>query len=601
MQRTVKTHYNFEFAHPVDKLWTVVSDTPRWNEATGVPKYVAREEKQPDGSIKVFGELAKAGFRIEWEELPATWIENHWFEQVREFRNGPLKTLAARVQVAGKEASSVLHYELELQSNNLLGTAIANRIVRQFGKDAQRVLTQAEHALSAEKPDLFESHAHPAKAALQRAAAIAQSIEASTYGHGLAERLLEHVFKAQEVDLWSLRPLRLARHWGVEPRLVIELCLQAVREGLLESRWDLLCPRCRVSKASSLAMGDLPKGVHCPACNIDYSADFAANVELTFSPSPAVRGVEYGEYCRSGPGATPHIKGQLTLQPGERRVLPAVLAPGDYRLRTLEAGGEYDIEWTGGGFPEVGVNGADVYSGAVARPGEIVFRNDGEAVRTLVIEDRSWLRDVLTAERVTTLQAFRDLFSEQVLRPGDDVRIRNISFIFTDLVGSTALFSSIGEAQAYHVVREHFALLSDVVRAHDGTIVKTIGDGIHAAFNVPEDALRAGIAMQQAVAGFNAGGEHESREGHVPMAIRIGIHTGSSISVTLNDRLDYYGNTVNMAARLEAQSEAGTIAMSQAFADDVGVKPLLERFEVRERAARIKGFDEEVRIFQITP
>jgi class 3 adenylate cyclase len=405
---------------------------------------------------------------------------------------------------------------------------------------------------------------------------------------------VDYIVGAQEVDLWSMRPLALARRWNVEPRVAIELCLQAVRDGLLESRWDILCPRCRVSKASSFTMSDLPEGVHCPACNIDYDLDFAANVEITFSPSPAVRPVEYGHYCRTGPGATPHIKGQLTVPPGDRRALPALLAPGEYRLRTLEAGGELDVEWTGGGFPEVCVNGDVVYSNAVAAPGEIVFRNDGDVERTVLIEDRSWLRDVLTAERVTTLQAFRDLFSDQVLRPGDDVKIHNITFMFTDLVDSTTMFANIGDAEAYHVVREHFALLGDVAREYDGTIVKTIGDGIHAAFSAPDTAFRAAIAMQRKIAEFN------HTQGHEKMAIRIGLHTGSSISVTLNGRLDYYGNTVNLAARLEGQGEAGQITMSREFVDDAAVTLLLQNYDVHKRTVRLKGID-ALRVYQITP
>ena len=148
---------------------------------------------------------------------------------------------------------------------------------------------------------------------------------------------------------------------------------------------------------------------------------------------------------------------------------------------------------------------------------------------------------------------------------------------------------------AYHVVREHFALLGEVAREFEGTIVKTIGDGIHAAFNAPETAFRAAIAMQQKIADFNRNAGREQ------MLIRVGLHTGSSISVTLNERLDYYGSTVNLAARLEGLGDGGDITMSEAFVNDVAVQPLLQGYEVRERVVSIRGFDEDVRIYQITP
>ena len=236
----------------------------------------------------------------------------------------------------------------------------------------------------------------------------------------------------------------------------------------------------------------------------DFGIDFARNVELAFSPSAAVRPVEYGFFCRSGPMVTPHVKGQLTVEPGQALTVPTSFHEGDYRLRTLEAGGEVDITWERGGFPAVRVVGDEITTAPAPEPGFLAVANDGDVRRTVVIEDRSWRREVLTAERVTTLQAFRDLFSDQVLRPGDEVEISTVAFMFTDLRGSTALYSEVGDAAAYHIVREHYAVLLPLVREHDGTVVKTIGDGLHAAFISPDDAFRAAVAMQHAVADWVA-------------------------------------------------------------------------------------------------
>lgn len=120
-----------------------------------------------------------------------------------------------------------------------------------------------------------------------------------------------------------------------------------------------------------------------------------------------------------------------------------------------------------------------------------------------------------------------------MLRPGDEVSIRHIAFAFTDLVGSSALFSGLGDADAYRLVREHFAELGEIVRRNLGNIVKTAGDGIHAAFLTPDDALRATIEMQQAMPAFNQRFEKDN------VSMPVGLHSGNSISVTLNDRLDY--------------------------------------------------------------
>lgn len=591
----ISRHYQFEFDHPVDRLWALVSDTPRWGEASGLPRYRASEELQPDGTVTVTGDVDIAGVGITWEELPADWMAERWLEQKRVFVRGPFKRMTSRAALEDLGAHSRLRLELELECDGMIGKLLARRTVANYENQVTELLQNASRLIRAEQPDLFISRYQPPASALQRAVKMVQTIADSPYEHGLAQRLIDYINQQQEVDLWSMRPLALATRWNEPARHVIELFLQSVRVGLLESRWDILCPRCRVSRARISNMSDLPDGVHCDACNIDFESDFASNVELSFSPSPSIRPVEFGYFCRSGPGVTPHIKGQCRVQPGETRRLPQALTPGDYRLRTLEAGEELDFAWQGGSFPEISVSAGQISIGDASPPGEISMRNRGAVPRSVVIEERGWMQDVLTAACVTTMQAFRDLFSDQVLRPGDDVRIRNISFMFTDLVGSSTLFSRKGDAEAYHLVREHFAMLGEIVRKHQGSVVKTVGDGIHAAFLTPDDALRAAIEMQQAMPDFN------QRLGLEDCAIRIGLHSGSSISVMLNERLDYYGEAVNLAARLEGYGEAGDITMSAAFCADPAVASLLGSFGPRRREVMPKGFPGAIAITQIAP
>ena len=591
----VSRTYHFDFDHPVDKLWAVVSDTPRWGEASGFPKYQVSEQLQADGTVKVFGRIKMAGMTVRWEEPPVNWIAERWFEQQRLFIKGPMISMTTIATLEDKGAASTLNLELIFETRNLVGTILAKRMVAAFEDKVHTLLADADHLIRAEQPDLFVSSYQPSQSALARAAKLCEKIDASPYGHGLAAKLVDYINENQEVDLWAMRPIAIARRWKTNTLDAIELFLQAVRAGLLESRWDVLCPRCRVSKSTTSNIGELPQGVHCEACNIDFQSDFASNVELSFSPSPSIRGVENGYYCRSGPGVTPHIKGQCSLPPGASRSLPLALHAGDYRLRTLEAGKELELTWEQGGFPEIHVQDNDVWIAGDSPQAEIRMVNNGKVHRTIVIEEQSWLRDVLTAERATTMQSFRDLFSDQVLRPGDEVSIRNISFAFTDLVGSSALFSRMGDAEAYHMVREHFSELSEIVRRNLGNIVKTAGDGIHAAFLTPDDAMRASIEMQQAMPAFNQRFDTDD------VSIRVGLHCGSSISVTLNQRLDYYGEAVNLAARLEGLGVEGDITMSKTFASDPAVSAMLIDYELHEREEILKGFTQPVGIVQIRP
>ena len=132
--------------------------------------------------------------------------------------------------------------------------------------------------------------------------------------------------------------------------------------------------------------------------------------------------------------------------------------------------------------------------------GTIAFVNDAGFELAALIEDRTWTRDALTVPEVMSLQAFRDLFAEATLRPGDEAGVGQVALLFTDLRGSTALYERVGDAKAFNIVREHFAFLASIVRDHDGAVVKTIGDAVMASFGDPADAVKAALAMQARIA-----------------------------------------------------------------------------------------------------
>jgi class 3 adenylate cyclase len=595
-----KRSWTWHVEQPAEAMWAVLADTARLNEATRLPRHQIEETPLPDGSVRFVGRARIGPIALEWREKPVNWVFGQWFEHCRYFSRGPLASLCARLQVTPEQggAASRIDYRVEAAPANWLGslmlaTGFFPAIERGYAKSVAEAADFVGGAR--ETPFAFQAPAASpeVKARVDRLVA---EIEATPHGHGLARRLADLVLQGQEVDLWHIRPLALAKRWHSGAVATVETCLQAVRAGLLELRWDLLCPRCRVAKSWVGTLDRLPKGAHCPSCNIDYDADFSKNVEAGFRPSAALRKLESGEYCLFGPSSTPHIKLQIQLDPGEARRLPAALAPGSYRLRTLEPGPECAIEYAGGGFPEVILAGDRVEAGAPAVAGEVALVNRSDRSLVAIVEDRSWLADCLTADRVTALQAFRDLFSGDVLRPGDEVAIAQVTLMFTDLKGSTALYERIGDAAAYHLVRDHFAFLAAEVRACEGAIVKTIGDAVMAAFADPAAAVKAALAIQDHVARFNA--ERGAGAGGAVL-IKLGLHKGPCIAVTLNERLDYFGGTVNLAARLQGQSQGGDIVLSAALLAEPEVKALLAPYALAEESASFKGFDRPMPYYRI--
>ena len=594
-----RASWMWTFDAPPEKVWPALADTARFNEAAALPKYRVETQVQPDGSVVYVGDTKIGLFHLVWRDLPTEWVTNRSFRHARQFTSGPFKSLIATLRLAPDGTGSRGEYVLEVEPANVVGTlALRAGFFRSVGKTFTRLAEDAA-AYAAGRRDTPFTMPHPRlpPEAGARLSAAAEELARQGVAPALVQRLADFIAEGAEVDLSRIRPLQLARDWRVAERDAIELCLRAVRVGLLTLRWDLLCPNCRGAPAGSGSLDGLPRGAHCPGCNIDYERDFARNVELTFRPAPAIRPIADGQFCLFGPMTTPHVVLQQTLQPGETREVEADFAPGDYRVRPLHPGRDASLVWAGGGFPEVMAEADGMRLGPPAPAGVVRLVNRSGRELTFAIESRTWVREALTAHRATSMQIFRDLFSTEVLRPGDEAGIGQVTLMFTDLKGSTAMYGRLGDAGAYRLVREHFAFLAAQIREHDGAIIKTIGDAVMAAFSDPAQALAAALAVQRNVAAFN----REHGQGGEDLVIKLGLHAGPCIAVTLNGRLDYFGSTVNLAARLQAESEGNDIVVSSPLAADPGAAGLLKGVTAAAESARVKGFEAPVAFLRLRP
>jgi len=596
----VERVWQWQFAAAPEFLWPLVADTARFNEAAGLPRYAVADTVLADGTVRRTGHARRFGIALSWEEGVPQWIAGRRFAHHRRFLAGPIRELATEIELDPDDGGgSRVSYRLRIEAQGWMAAMLARLgFLNRFGHTLDRLFRQAASAAESHQPRGFDLPPPDIPAAV-RERVISHARLLAEQGYAATEPLAAHLLSAAETDLERMRPRALARQWRVEPRAVIETCLAAARDGLLALRWDLLCPRCRGAKLTVTSLDRLPQGAHCPSCNIRYGRDFAQNVEVTFEPAADIRTLGLGTYCLASPLASGHVKVQHTLPPGGSAILAADLPDGDYRARTVEPGGSTDFRVEHGILPEIELGGGDPILSPKVERGRLGVHNASGSERTLVIEDRSWASDALTAHEVTTLQAFRDLFADSVLRPGDQVEIRRIALLFTDIKGSSDLYNRVGDARAYGWVREHYAVLTRAIRHHDGAVVKTIGDAIMAVFNSPADALAAAVAIREDIAAFNrrVGAELGSTDGAI--IVKIGLHCGACIAVTLNDRLDYFGATVNLAARLQGESRGGDIVLSESMASEAGVADLLAAFAPGTETARVKGFSEPVRLRRV--
>jgi class 3 adenylate cyclase len=421
-----------------------------------------------------------------------------------------------------------------------------------------------------------------------RLAARCQDLLEAGADPGLAARLRLLLDDGDDHELARMRPYALADMWKAGRRDVLEIFLLAARAGLLDFRWDLLCPSCRGAKATSAHMRDIKMPVHCDACHIDFRAAFDRSVEVTFAPNPAIRSRDEAEYCVGSPQRTPHVVCRHNLAPKSAVTFDLALDPGRYRLRSPSLPGAWHVRVSPEGeahaHAEPPPDGWPRSEAAWNLRPRLSLANPTARGILFVLERMAWTDDAATAAEVTALQSFRDLFAEEALRPGEEISVGSLAFLFTDLRGSTRLYRDAGDAKAFGLVMEHFDILKSAIAAEGGAVVKTIGDAVLAVFPRPQSAVRAAMESHRRLA-----------ESQPSLVIKAGVHCGPCIAVNQNDRLDYFGSTLNLAARLLGFSSGGDVVVTREVGDDPETSAWLEAeagsFLIENLDTPIRGFE----------
>jgi class 3 adenylate cyclase len=415
----------------------------------------------------------------------------------------------------------------------------------------------------------------------------------------LGKQVVDYVREAPDADVVRIRPFELSDELHSDERETLAICLYGVKAGLLELQWELVCPSCRTGTDSAEALSDLPQAGHCQLCDLSFELELDRAVEATFRPARSLRTLQSGPYCIGGPRRTPHVVSQTILAPAGSAELRAPQEPGRYRL-FLRGGVTTALEVEAGATTELLVHASDsalTPTKAIVGPGaSIRIEHGGEKETHIKLERLVYASRAATAHMVSTLPEFRREFSGDLLRAGTSLRVAKVALLFTDLTDSTALYSRVGDAKAFKVVHEHFDLLLSIVAARRGTLVKTIGDAVMAAFVEERDAVGAAIEMLERFPTFRGGLPEAGRT-----FLKVGVYAGPCYVVTANGILDYFGQTVNLAARLQGAAGAGEVILVEALADEafeqgwLGKHPLGERFD-----AVLKGLEGPVRVTRIS-
>ncbi len=592
--RELNFQWDYDLKASPEELWPFVSDTNRFNRDTGVPAVESDTKRHRLRNARRRLRLSIYGMAVEWEEQPFEWIRPSRFGVARTYSRGPMTELRALAELTPRAGGGTkLSYRVWIKPRSLLGALVvrfqvrlvnAKRFARAFRKYDQIASTETSVPEIATAVDL-------APAALDRFLSIREKLIADGARADVVDLLLSFVQSADDYRVARIRPYELADEWNLPRRAVLETCLRSTRVGLFDLQWELLCPLCRGAGETGSSLRDISSQVHCETCRIDFTVNFDRFVEVTFRPNALIRRVEVQQFCMGSPQFTPHIVAQQLLPSQTQRAVSLPLEPGRYRLRALELAGGQDVNVSDDGQMSATVKiteaGWPPEELKLATQTTLQIANNTAAEQLVILERLAWSDQSATAAEVTALQIFRDLFSSEALRPGEQISVGTLTILFTDLRNSTQLYRQIGDATAFGRVMNHFDVLKQAIGEEDGALVKTIGDAVMAVFRRPVSALKSMLRAQQSLA--------SPPEGVLPLTLKAGIHCGPCIAVTLNDRLDYFGSTVNLAARLEGLSTGNDVVISRALYDDPEVRDLVASENLRAMPFEmlLKGFEEE--------
>jgi adenylate cyclase len=578
---------------PAD-VWPLITDTDRSNRLLlGRPAVYKPIEKGTKSSARFVAETSAAGFAMSYEEAPFEWTLNKSFSVYRKMRSGFLKAYTFGITLEPTDAGGTeATVRLELEPRHWMLRPILEIQARRVVSGMARLSDQIDAHLRDNAPSPFVQPASPANA--ERLAYAEKELGKRDLDKKVVAVVIELLRGGADADLVRIRPFELADQHGVDQRETLRVFLHAVTAGVVDLRWALVCPSCRTASDQVSSLSEIGAAGHCQMCDISYGIELDRAVEATFRPHESVRIVEDRMFCIGGPWRTPHVIVQANLGAKTARTLEAPAEKGRYRL--FGRGGavaSLEVEADGPAETSAKLLADSVAPGElhVAPGGKVHVENSTDEPLHVKIERLGYASLAATAHFVTTMSEFRRLFSKDLLKPSTPLKVGHCAILFSDLTGSTALYTKAGDAAAFRLVDDHFDVLRKAIDESNGTVVKTMGDAIMAAFLEPRACVRAAIACLRGFEAFR-----KQHPNGADTGLKLGLFSGPCYVVTANDTIDYFGQTVNCAARVQHLAESGEIVFEESVYDDLSEADRSELVMMGRVSAKVKGVEEPLRL-----
>ncbi len=575
--------------------WRLVGDSDFLNRVATNPPLDYTIHAEPSGFPELQGVISGPGpIRHNFREVDLYWVHGQRFRQIREIQ-GPMLQRAyyeANLTPDGDGVRAGIRLELS-PSYRLLSLPV--RMVQERNLGCWNRLLQ-------ELPAPGQSDRGPARRQLSDGvrAALRRWQE-----RGVSERVATAVTalfeQARPWELQELRPSVLAQKWSMNPRELLVSFLEGTQAGVFELYWSVRCPRCQGGVSMGRSLSNLADHAGCSSCRIEFQTDLESTVEILFAAPAELRTGNEQAFCTLYPAGRPEVLAMMILQPGTEEQFTLDLPEGSCKLgiggaqadQVLEVGeeGEEAWQWSSAEAVPKAMLKAGKVKFTLSNPGRDRVRVDLALKRTAAVGT--------SAAFLATMPEYRERFGPQILAPDIRISVQAVAILFTDLTGSAALYHEQGDASAFRFVHEHFAILARAVTENGGVSVKTIGDALMAAFHQPDQAVRAALQMLR---------DFESWVGSWPLSrrpgLKVGIHFGPAMAVhTDSAGLDYFGGTVNLAARAQGKASGGAVVWTESVQAEPRVQKLLsaQGLEVQPFEAAVKGLPTPMCFHQVSP
>ncbi|MFO7847313.1 MAG: adenylate/guanylate cyclase domain-containing protein [Balneolaceae bacterium] len=579
------------------QLWPYISDTNRlFNDLGQLP---VQEAMISHSLPRHFAQLEYNHLRRAdiWQEEPYRWEYPHYLRIYRNYQRGPYEELSIKIELEpeqnGKNSGTILQIKFEGKARGLMGAFRTRRhFSNPFKRRLKKVIKKYDQSVGGHhfprRKRSFIKAGNPSKWKELRNKLASKSKEPELTG-----RIINHLRFSDEQDLQVIDPIKLSRLWAFPLHRVLETAYHAVLLNILNMDWRQVCPRCRRTLKISRRLVEISDSHYCSHCGDTMDLNLNNTTQVVFKSHPLVRKLSDDTYCVSGPQIRPHVIMQQYIKPDARHFVNLTLPDGRYRIRTDTLDRDLHVKPDSHGLDNVTMTleqGKNESEETLLSPqSDMIIKNQADHPLLITIEDRGWPQYGVSASEVTSQQLFREFFPGEYLRPSQKMKCENLTVLFTDLTDSSAIYSDSGDEEAIKQVMDHFEVLRKIFREERGSIVKTIGDAVMAVFRDPAAAVKAFRKAQKL---FN-----DSEESRFQARLKGGLHIGNCYAVTLNNRIDYFGNTVNYAARLVEKAGSDELVISSKALEHPDLQEFLSEehvfSEINRLKAKLKGFGDK--------